>query len=334
VRLRRADPNGPGVRRVRRGGGFRYIGPDDVTVDAETRARIKALVIPPAWTDVWICPQPNGHLQAVGTDDAGRRQYLYHEEYRRRQDAEKHERVLALARRLPRVRSSVVNDLRGRGLTRDRVVAVALRMLDHGIFRTGGDEYASENGSQGVATLNRDDVSIRGDELAFCYIAKGGQQRTVTVPDRLLASAVLALKRSRPDGTERLLSYRGADGWREVRAEDVNARFKELAGDDYTVKDLRTWHATVLAAVALAGPVPATKRERTRAVRSMLDEVAEELGNTPAVARKSYVDPRIIEMFEDAGISSRTLIRTDPADLTNAKARERAERAVVRLLAQ
>jgi DNA topoisomerase-1 len=335
MRLRRVDPQDPGVRRVRHGNGFRYVGPDGTAVNAETRARCKALVIPPAWTEVWICREPNGHLQAVGTDDAGRRQYLYHEEYRRRQDAQKHERVLTLARRLPRVRAAVVDDLRGRGLTRDRVVAVALRMLDHGVFRTGGEEYASENGSQGVATLNRDDVSIHGDELEFSYVAKGGSERTVSVPDRLLASAVLALKRSRPEGTSRLLTYRGPDDWREVHAEDVNARFKEIAGDEYTVKDLRTWHATVLAAVVLAGPAPQTKRERTRAVRAMLEEVSDELGNTPAVARASYVDPRIIELFSDGGgVQSRTLSRTRPADLLRAKTRESAERAVIRLLEQ
>jgi DNA topoisomerase I len=334
MRLRRADPNGPGVRRLRHGSGFRYVDADGKTVDAETRERCKALVIPPAWTEVWICPEPNGHLQAVGTDDAGRRQYLYHEAYRERQDAQKHERVLTLARRLPRVRTAVIDDLRGRGLTRDRVVAVALRMLDHGVFRTGGEEYASENGSQGVATLNRDDVTIHGDELEFRYVAKGGQDRSVTVPDRLLASAVLALKRSRPVGTARLLTYRGPGDWREVHADDVNERFKELAGDEYTVKDLRTWHATVLAAVVLAGPPPQTKREGTRTVREMFEEVAEDLGNTPAVARKSYVDPRIVELYSGGGIQSRTLIRTEPADLLRAKARESAERAVIRLLEQ
>jgi DNA topoisomerase-1 len=327
VRLRRADPNRPGIRRVRHGRGFRYLDVAGAPVDAEVVARIKDLVIPPAWTDVWISPDPNGHLQAVGTDDAGRRQYLYHPEYRRKQDASKHERVRELARRLPAVRAAVAEDLRGSGLTRRRVVAAALRMLDHGVFRTGGEEYAAQNGSQGVATLNRDDVRIRAGVLTFRFTAKGGQDREITLADPLLATVVAALRRSRPPGIERLLTYRAEDGWHEVHAADVNARFKQLAGDDYTVKDLRTWHATVLAAVTLGLPVPGTATERQRTVRSALAEVAAELGNTPAVARGSYVDPRLLELFEQG-----TLPRVDGIDLADEADRSRAERAVVRLL--
>ena len=327
MRLRRADPNRPGIRRVRHGRGFRYLDVAGAPVDAEVVARIKDLVIPPAWTDVWISPDPNGHLQAVGTDDAGRRQYLYHPEYRRKQDASKHERVLELARRLPAVRAAVAEDLRGSGLTRRRVVAAALRMLDHGVFRTGGEEYAAQNGSQGVATLNRDDVRIRAGVLTFRFTAKGGQDREITLADPLLATVVAALRRSRPPGIERLLTYRAEDGWHEVHAADVNARFKQLAGDDYTVKDLRTWHATVLAAVTLGLPVPGTATERQRIVRSALAEVAAELGNTPAVARGSYVDPRLLELFEQG-----TLPRVDGIDLADEADRSRAERAVVRLL--
>ncbi len=327
MRLRRADPNRPGIRRVRHGRGFRYLDVAGAPVDAEVVARIKDLVIPPAWTDVWISPDPNGHLQAVGTDDAGRRQYLYHPEYRRKQDASKHERVRELARRLPAVRAAVAEDLRGSGLTRRRVVAAALRMLDHGVFPTGGEEYATQNGSQGVATLNRDDVRIRAGVLTFRFTAKGGQDREITLADPLLATVVAALRRSRPPGIERLLTYRAEDGWHEVHAADVNARFKQLAGDDYTVKDLRTWHATVLAAVTLGLPVPGTATERQRTVRSALAEVAAELGNTPAVARGSYVDPRLLELFEQG-----TLPRVDGIDLADEADRSRAERAVVRLL--
>jgi DNA topoisomerase-1 len=330
VRLRRADPNRPGIRRVRHGRGFRYLGADGEPVDAETTARIKELVIPPAWNDVWICPQPNGHLQAVGTDDAGRRQYLYHPEYRRRQDATKHQRVLELARRLPAVRAEVAADLRGPGLTRRRVVGAALRMLDHGVFRTGGEEYAAQNGSQGVATLNRDDVRVRAGELTFRYTAKGGQDRELTLLDPPLATVVTALRRSRPPGTERLLTYRDTDGWHEVHASDVNARFKELAGDDYTVKDLRTWHATVLATVGLCVPAPESERGRRRLVRSVLADVADELGNTPAVARRSYVDPRVLELFEQDAMPG--LDGIDASRLTREAVRTRAERAVIRLL--
>ena len=321
VRLRKADPNGPGISRVRHGRGFRYLDADGKAVDEPTSVRCRELVIPPAWTEVWICPHPNGHLQAVGTDDAGRRQYLYHPEHRRRQDADKHDRVLELARRLPAIRDAVAKDLRTRGLTRRRVVAAALRMLDHGVFRTGGEEYAEQHGSQGVATLNRDDVRVSGDEITFRFVAKGGQDRTVTLPDRLLAKAVLAMRRSRAGDTDRLLVYRDDRGWHEVHAADVNERFKELAGDGYTVKDLRTWHATVLAAGGLAGPTPATKTARTRLVREVIADVAEELGNTPAVARSSYVDPRVLEVFE-----------TDGWTLRGPKVREKLERAVARRL--
>jgi DNA topoisomerase IB len=332
VRLRRADPNAPGIRRIRHGRGFRYVDAAGDPVPAEVVARIKELVIPPAWTDVWICPYPNAHLQATGVDDAGRRQYLYHPAYRRRQDADKHERVLALARRLPAVRAEVARDLRGRGLTRRRVVAAALRMLDHGVFRTGGDEYAAHNGSQGVATLNRDDVQVRAGRLTFRFTAKGGQDRRCTLHDPELATVVAALRRSRPPGTERLLTYRDDDGWREVRAADVNARFKELAGDGYTVKDLRTWHATVLAAAGLCVPAPATATARGRLVRAVLAGVADELGNTPAVARASYVDPRIVDLFDRGELGP--LAGLDASRLTRGSVRDRGERAVIRLLSR
>jgi DNA topoisomerase I len=321
VRLRRSDPNKPGIRRVRHGRGFRYLDAGGRPVDPPTRQRCRELVIPPAWTEVWICPYPNGHLQAVGTDDAGRRQYLYHPEHRRRQDADKHDRVLALARRLPEIRAAVADDLRTRGLTRRRVVAAALRMLDHGVFRTGGEEYADQNGSQGVATLDRGDVRVGGDEITFSFTAKGGQNRTVTLSDRVLAPVVAALRRRRAGDSDRLLVYRDHDGWHEVHAADVNERFKELAGEEYTVKDLRTWHATVLAAAGLSGPVPATRSGRTKLVRSVIAEVAAELGNTPAVTRSSYVDPRVLEVFE-----------TDGWRLRDPDVREKVERAVARRL--
>ncbi|MBE1493760.1 DNA topoisomerase IB [Amycolatopsis lexingtonensis] len=252
TRLRRSDLRGPGIRRIRRGRGFSYVHPDGSPVaDDELLARIKDLVIPPAWRNVWICPHPNGHVQAVGTDDAGRRQYLYHEQWRRDRDEEKHDRVLAMARRLPGWRESVAADLAGRGLTRKRVLAAALRMLDRGIFRTGGEEYAEENGTHGVATLQREHASVRGDECRFRYVAKGGLDREVAIRDAALASVVKSLLRSR-SGNDRLLCYREGGTWHEVHAADINERFKELAGEDCTAKDLRTWTATVLAAAAFA----------------------------------------------------------------------------------
>jgi DNA topoisomerase I len=298
MRLRRSDVSGTGIRRRRRGRGFSYLDDDGPVRDPETLDRIRALAIPPAWRDVWICPYPNGHIQAVGTDDADRRQYLYHERWRTRRDEEKHRRVVALAAKLPRLRAALDEDLAASGLGRDRVLAGALRMLDRGVFRTGGEEYSQENGTRGVATLLCGDVKVRAGAVLFEYPAKGGLERRVRVRDAALAKLVTALRRGRADD-ERLLSYRDGQDRREVRAEDLNERLRELVGEEFTVKDLRTWHATVLAAMAFSTtPPPTSARGRARAEAAVMREVAEQLGNTPAVARRSYVDPRVIAAWE------------------------------------
>lgn len=316
-RLRRSTPDGPGYRRQRRGRGWQYFDADgEPLTDAETKARLKALVIPPAWRDVWICPHDNGHLQATGVDDAGRRQYLYHDQWRREKDEEKHERVLDLVPKLADFRAAVGEALAGKGLTCERVLAGALRMLDRGVFRTGGDEYAEENGSRGVATLLRDDVTVRNGELVFHFVAKGGVDRSVRLADPGLARLVRALRQARPAGA-RLLAWRADGEWHEVHADAVNERFKELTGPEFTVKDLRTWHATVTAAVAFAEE---SRPASARAVNRVMDEVAERLGNTRAVVRRSYVDPRVVTAFEEG--------RTIDAG------REDVEQAVCRLLAE
>jgi DNA topoisomerase IB len=328
-RLRRSDPAGPGIRRQRWGRGFRYRTGDE-PVDQEALARIRALVIPPAWEDVWICPHPNGHIQAVGTDAAGRKQYLYHERWRARRDEEKHRRVVDLAALLPEFRERVEQDLATAGLTERRVLAGALRLLDRGVFRTGGEEYAEENGTRGVATLLRGDVEIHGGALRFCYPAKGGIERNVQVRDDLLVSLVRSLQRGRADD-ERLLVYRDGGSLREVRAEDVNRRLQEIMGDRFTAKDLRTWHATVLAAVLMAGaPAPTSKAACARAEAAVMRDVAEQLGNTPAVARQSYVDPRVLAAYERGVTIAGTLSALEGADLW--AARETVERAVITLL--
>ncbi|NBH05264.1 DNA topoisomerase IB [Amycolatopsis sp. SID8362] len=331
TRLRRSDLRGPGIRRIRRGRGFSYVLPDGSPVtDEELLARIKDLVIPPAWRDVWICPHPNGHVQAVGTDVAGRRQYRYHDQWRRDRDEEKHDRVLAMARRLPGWRESVAADLAGRGLTRKRVLAAALRMLDRGIFRTGGEEYAEENGTHGVATLLREHASVRGDECRFRYVAKGGLEREVAIRDAALAAAVKSLLRSR-SGSDRLLCYREGGTWHEVHASDVNERFKELAGEDCTAKDLRTWTATVLAAAAFAAADPPTSESaRKRAEAGVMREVSRALGNTPAVCRSSYVDPRLVEAYRGERTIAAALKRA--GRLEGDDAREVLEKACARLL--
>lgn len=340
MRVRRSKLSSPGVRRIRRGKGFSYAGPDGAAIDDVTRQRIAALVIPPAWHDVWICPHPNGHIQAVGTDAAGRRQYIYLPEWRQARDRDKHERVLELAGRLPAFRRAVAADLRRPGLGRERVVAVALRMLEGGMFRTGGEQYQVKYGSHGVATLLREHVHVSADEVVFGFPSKSGQAREARLRDRALARAVLALKRSGAAGP-RLLQYRADGAWHKLGTKDVRKAFKALAGNEHSVKELRTWAATVAAAVALAQQdPPSSDAGQRRAQRAALVAAAEHLGNTPAVAGRSYVDPRVLTEFaagttlEDAAwrptAADRERLRH--GDFAGVRQREALERAVLRLL--
>lgn len=344
--LVRVDPAAPGFSRRRRGRGWSFYDRDGApVVDPEEIARIKSLAIPPAWQEVWICPDREGHIQAVGVDAAGRRQYRYHEEWRRRRDREKYERVLTLGRTLPGVREELARRLRGKGLGEERVLAGGVRMLDVGVFRPGGEEYApgddDEDGTFGLATLRREHVRLDRGAVVFSYPAKGGVQRTLALRDPLLHRVVNSLLRRRGGG-EDLLAYRLGRGWHDVRAEDLNAAVKDLVGDEYSCKDLRTWNATVLAASHLAGAaarggVPERERTRRRVVNRALEDVAAHLGNTPTVARGSYVDPRVIERFEQG----RTVLPALRAlgngasgpDLTVDATRAEVEHAVVRLIA-
>lgn len=347
MRLRRVDPAKPGLRRVRRGKGFSYIDADGKAVDKATKERIQDLVIPPAWQDVWICPLDNGHIQAVGTDEAGRKQYLYHPDWHEAQARDKHQRVRRLARKLPEVRRTTRRDLAKPGRPRERVLAAALRMLDAGLFRAGNERYEKDNGSHGVATLRRDHVTVRGNTVEFCFPAKSGIEREAMIEDAALAKAVRTFKRGGTD-TGRLLSYQTPAGWHDVTTADINAYFKELAGDEFTVKDLRTWGATVLAAVLLA-EMPgvdvaideATEKEKATAQREAIRLVAEHLGNTPTVARSSYVDPELLEKHDEgealtsAWKRKLTLAdrrRLERGELANARKRDAVERAVLRLL--
>ncbi|GGU57055.1 DNA topoisomerase IB [Lentzea flava] len=286
MRLRRSDPAGPGWTRRRHGSGFRYLDATGQRLAPEDVARVKALVIPPAWREVWISPHPNGHIQAVGYDDAGRRQYLYHEKWRTDRDAEKFDRVLKLAPRLKRFREQIEKDMRSRGRT--RLLAIALRMLDLGVFRVGHEEYAEENGTHGVATLLCEHLSVRGDRVRFRFPAKHGVEVDEEITDPVLARAVRGLLK---DKTPDCRVF-------DLTADDVNERFRELVGDEFSVKDLRTWHATVHAAQAFAAALGERGKPTKRAISAVMKEVAEHLGNTAAVARKSYVDPRLIEAFE------------------------------------
>ena len=302
ARLRRVDCSTPGITRVRRGKGFRYLGEDGEPIEEpEVLARINELVIPPAWKDVWICPYPMGHIQATGVDAAGRKQYLYHPRWRERRDRQKFDDMVSFARDLPALRERVDAILReGEELTRERVLACAIRLLDRGFFRIGSEDYAVSNDTYGLATMRKDHVRLEdADTMVFDYPAKSGVRRVQGVVDPLTAEIVAELKRRRSGGDE-LLAYREGRRWRDVRSPDINAFIKEATGADHSAKDFRTWNATLLAAVALAvsGEVADTPTVRKRAVARAIQEVSGYLGNTPAVCRASYIDPRVIDAYQ------------------------------------
>ncbi|GAB3347005.1 DNA topoisomerase IB [Modestobacter lapidis] len=290
----------PGWTRRRAGRGFAYHDADGVLIRDDRLDRLRALAIPPAWKDVWICPWPNGHIQAVGTDAAGRRQYRYHDEWRVKRDAAKHERVLQISHQLPDVRDAVLAALRSRGLNRERVLACGVRLLDLGAFRVGSEQYAEDNGTFGLATLRRDHVEVRGERVFFHYTAKGGIDREVELIDRATATVVRQLLERPADQGEELLGYLLADGsWHDVTSDEINAYLKEISGAEITAKDFRTWTATVLMAATLAeAPPPKSRTARKKLVRQAYQTVSEQLGNTPAVCRSSYVDPRVVDRFE------------------------------------
>lgn len=298
-RLRRADCSGPGITRRRRGRGWQYL--DDygaAVTDLEIIARINDLVIPPAWQEVWICPYPMGHIQAVGTDVAGRKQYLYHVRWRERQDQKKFDHMLEFARSLPKMRHACAEHLAEEDFSRERVLACSARLLDRGFFRVGSEGYAEQNETYGLATMLKRHVQVDGDSIAFDFTAKGGIRRIQSVVDQDVAELVAQLKRRRGGGPE-LLAYKSAGRWLDVRSADINEYLKLVTGGDFTAKDFRTWNATVLAAVALAVSVNAskTKTARKRAMSRAVQEVAEYLGNTPAIARSSYIDSRVFDRY-------------------------------------
>lgn len=336
MRLRRSALDGPGITRRRSGKGFSYQAPDGTRLDdADALARIKDLVIPPAWQKVWISPHANAHIQAVGTDAAGRRQYLYHQAWQDERAEEKFDRVLDMSTQLPAWRERIAEDLAGRGLSRDRVLALALHLLDLGYFRAGGEQYAEEHESYGLATLQCEHVTLRGGAAAFDYPAKSGVRRTIEIENPEVVRAVKALLR-RDDRTDRLLVCRNSSGWVDIHAADLNARFKELVGEEYSVKDLRTWHGTVLAATAFAeADPPDTERKAKRAVSAVMKQVSEELGNTPAVARNSYVDPRVVAGYhQGATIAAAVKRAAKQKDQAAACTLEKATRSLVRKIAK
>ena len=321
-RLRRVRSTDPGWSRRAAGRGLVYLDEHGARItDPEVIARCRDLAIPPAWRDVWICPVDNGHIQAMGTDDAGRRQYLYHPQWRARRDRLKHDHVVRLARRLPSARRRVARDLARPELDREKVLALAFRLLDEAYFRAGGETYAKENGSFGLATVRREHVRVADDGVWFSYPAKSGQWREARVSDPDVRDVVGQLL-DRDDDQPDLLAWRDGDGqWHDVTTADILEDVKRRLGPQARPKDFRTWHASVLAAAALAQQeVPRSDRARRRVVAQVVREVAEELGNTPAVCRASYIDPRIVDLWE----RGRTI---GPR-----RTRSGAERALVELL--
>jgi len=294
------------------------------------------LVIPPAWTDVWIAPSPKAHLQATGRDAAGRKQYLYHPEWRSRRDAEKFDEMLDFAKDLPELRAKVAADLASAsGLTRERVLACAVRLLDRGFFRIGTEEYTVTNESFGLATMRKSHVVLEdGDTMVFDYVAKSGKRQIRAVVDPLAVEVVGKLKRRRGGGDE-LLAYKNGRGWADIKSGDINEYIKEITGKGYSAKDFRTWNATVLAAVALAvaGEVAGTASGRKRAITRAVKEVAHYLGNTPAVCRASYIDPRVFDAYE-GGLIIRPALEeaADAAGAEPAIHHPRLERAVLDLI--
>jgi DNA topoisomerase-1 len=313
-RLRRSDPSSPGYTRRRCGKGFMYLDEAGERItDTEIVARITALVIPPAWRDTWISPDPFGHIQATGIDQRGRKQYLYHPRWRERRDQEKFTEMVLFARSLPALRSVVEHDIALDDMSREQVLACAARLLDRGFFRIGSEVYAVTNETYGLATMRKEHVTLDGDVVRFDYIAKERKRRVQAIVDPEVATIVGTLKRRRAGGEE-LLAYRRDGRWCDVRSPDINAYLKVATGRDISAKDFRTWGATVLAAVALSVTAPEllSRTARKRAIVRAVKEVAYYLGNTPAVARNSYIDPRVFDRYRDGQTIPLDLVGADP----------------------
>jgi DNA topoisomerase-1 len=328
-RLRRTFPDQPGWTRRRSGKGFTYLDETGHKLDAEQVQRCKSLVIPPAWRDVWITPHPNGHLQAVGTDDAGRKQYLYHPQWRASRDAAKFDRILGFGKALSKARERVLSDIGAETMSLERACAVAVRLLDLGYFRIGNDVYTDTNGSFGLTTMRKDHVSKHGDSLRFCFVGKSGVEHTIDIDDRSAIEALQVMRKRRGGGDE-LLAWKDGKTWRDLSASDVNDYIRGCFGIEATAKDFRTWHATVIAAAVLAetDEPGETKASRKRAISGAMKEVSEFLGNTPTLARTAYVDPRVVEAYE----RGRTIKVRGTYDTDDAR-QAALERAVLKLLA-
>ena len=331
-RLRRSDCSGAGIHRRRPGNGFSFEDAGGTTItDEETLGRIRDLVIPPAWQEVWICPDPLGHIQATGDDEAGRKQYRYHERWDLRRASRKYTAMREFAAALPKLRRAVRRDIELEGMPRERALATAVRLLDLGFFRIGGEEYAESNESYGLATIRREHVHREGEEIVFDFPAKSHQRRIQAIGDAAAIAALETMRRRR-GGPEDLLAWKEGRRWRDVRSGDINDYIQEAIGSEFSAKDFRTWSGTVLAAAALSGEEkPASDSAAKRTINRAVKTVATALGNTPAVCRRSYIDPRVFDRYRD-GQTIDLGRRVAAAGTMSERTRQRIEHEVLELI--
>jgi DNA topoisomerase-1 len=294
-----------GLRRLAHGKGFSYVDEDGRTVkDEATLARIKALAIPPAWTSVWICPDPNGHIQAIGRDQKNRKQYRYHPEWRADRDARKYDRMSAFGRALPKLRKRLAADLARRGLPREKVLAAVVSLLELTLIRVGNDEYAKTNKSFGLTTMRKRHLKLASGGAVFEFVGKSGKKHRTGFRDRRLARIVAACQELRG---QRLFQYLDDEGQRRaIESSDVNDYIRAACGDDFSAKDFRTWYGSLAALEALSmSPKPETQTEAKRTLNTCVKAVAGLLGNTPAVCRAAYIHPKVLEAFETSRLPKR-----------------------------
>ncbi len=333
VGLRYVSDNAPGIRRKRNGSGFTYVAPDGKTIrNVSELNRIKSLGIPPAWTDVWICTDENGHLQAVGRDAKGRKQYRYHKRWREVRDETKYTRMLLFAKALPKIRKQLRRDLKLPELSRRKVLATVVRLLEVSLIRVGNEEYAKQNGSFGLTTMRDHHVKVNGSKVHFRFRGKSGKDHEIKVEDKHLARIV---KKCQDLPGQELFQYIDRDGQQQkINSEDVNEYLREITGQDFTAKDFRTWAGTVLAAMALQEFEECTSnRQAKRNITRAIESVAQRLGNTPAICRKCYIHPAIFDSYID-GTMVETLKQRAEMEFTTGLRKLRSEEAAVLALLQ
>jgi DNA topoisomerase-1 len=329
--LRYVNDSKPGIKRKRQGKDFRYICPDGRPLkDHNELIRVKRLGIPPAWTDVWICPFSNGHLQATGRDARGRKQYRYHSRWREVRDATKYDRMIAFGEALPAIRRRVERDLKQAGLPRTKVLATVVRLLETTLIRVGNDEYAKENRSYGLTTMRNRHLKVRGPKMSFEFRGKSGRQHRIDVEDRYLAKIVM---RCRDLPGQEIFAYVDEEGKpQDVTSGDVNDYLREITGQEFTAKDFRTWAGTKLAAIALQEFEQfQTPKEAKRNIKTAVEAVAKMIGNTPTICRKCYIHPAVMDAYL-GGTLAETLRQRARAKLASSLHKLKPEEAAVMML--